>query len=255
MRLTRGLGPVLATALIACGGAKTTATPAPASAEPTPAQTSAPATEEVAEEPGAGTDAGLSADDRALMEERRANFVSVCNQSGNNGAYCSCTWDQLLEVVSREEILADKTSKEQVDELRRRALLHCVDDIPEETVKKGFLGGCEAKANPAFCTCAYRELRKRVSTREIATRGGEDRDGFVSQRNEALEACVGQVDAAAVKENFVRGCRDNGGAKASCLCAWNYVRGKVDLMDIALDRIDTEKLGPGLRQACRKPAP
>lgn len=243
MRWSHGLGwfAVLASG---CGGA-TAPSPPP---EPAPA----PAAPEP--EPTNPKD-DLSAEDRAVMEDRRANFIAICNGNGNNGDYCACTWDQLREVVSREELLVDRASPDQVRELQRRALLYCVEEISEDTVKEAFRGGCMTKANEAFCDCTYRELRERVSARDIATRGGEDGEGFMRKRNEALQACMSDMDEATVKSNFVRGCMDSGGAEARCLCAWDVAKKEVSLVDIALDRIDLEKIRPMVRKQCGQPAP
>lgn len=246
LRISPVAGSGLLALAIGCGGA---ATPPP---EPSPAAPASPASEPT---PSNDPDADLSPEDRAMMEDRRANFIAVCNGNGNNADYCACTWDQLREVVSREELLADRATPEQVRELQRRALLYCVDELSEETVQKAFREGCMTKANQAFCDCSYRELRQRVSVRDIATRGGEDREGFVKKRTEAVQACASDVDEATVKSNFVRGCMDSGGDEARCLCAWDVAKKEVTLVDIALDRIDLEKLRPMVREQCRQPAP
>lgn len=237
--MRRSGGFALALAAMACGGAASAPPP-----EPKPAPTAS------APSPADELDADLSAEDRAVMEERRVNFVAACNENGNHGDYCACTWNQMRLVMSREEILADRAAPEQVRELQRLALLHCVQDMPEETVKKAFRAGCLEKANEAFCGCAYRELRARATPRDIATRGGEDREGFMAKRAEAGRACEGDLEAETVKQKFLGQCRDEGVSGARCSCTWDVFSTQTTVVDVVLGQVDMDKLGPVLQQRC-----
>lgn len=248
MRVVTRISLVLALALSACGGtSQSSATPEPALTSAAPSASAEPAEPKAEDSVGTG--------DQEVMAERRATFTATCNADGTKEAFCGCTWDKILEVVPREAVLEDHLLPEQLEEVKRLSLLHCVGDISEQDVQKAFHSGCMSKANEGFCSCSYRELRKEASVREIATRGGEDPEGFAAKRKTATDACATQLAEASVKASFLKGCRDAGGSEASCGCAWDYVSSRVSFVDIALDNVDVAKLGPGLRQHCAQSAP
>jgi hypothetical protein len=107
-------------------------------------------------------------------ETVRDGFAKGCvgeppNEKPEMKPYCDCTWTEFRKRFSAAELGDDATvQSERFVAARTPVIKACGSKMPESVAKDAFMKGCakDPKTN-AFCTCAWKELRKQVSAAEI----------------------------------------------------------------------------------------
>ncbi len=248
MKTTHAAAAVVMTLLLAaaCGGeSPSTKAPSGPGASASAASTAAP-TSNVAK----AEDAPVA--DQAAMHEQ---FMGSCTKQLPAPDYCECSWGEFRKLFGANEDVDPSKMKEFQDRVR----LSCGAKIPEDTVKASFATSCEgraAKELKGYCTCAWTELRKRISVAEFT--GTLDDDRGRAAKNEMIKSCGKQFPEGVAKKEFDAGCATSNEQKPFCECAWKVIRATASAAEIAANMVDMGAVKPKLQTQCgklRKPDP
>lgn len=101
--------------------------------------------------------------------------------------YCDCSWTEYRKKFSATELAsADVVSDERFMSTRADVVKACSSKMPEQVARDGFVKGCSADEPraEAFCSCAWKELRKTSSAAEIEA-GTFDKKAAISKADKA----------------------------------------------------------------------
>ena len=101
----------------------------------------------------------------------KAEYIGECAKAANEMTpFCTCRWAQLRKSFSIADLKTPATaSTDKFNQLRKPIAKACSSKLTENSVADGFETGCNKKPGfGAFCKCAWKEVRARMSLGEIA---------------------------------------------------------------------------------------
>jgi hypothetical protein len=127
---------------------------------------------------------------RSMPEARiRASFVKIC--AGGNpgkGPFCECTWTELRKTFEPGDMADPEFAKTpRFRAVAAGAVPVCVDKMPEDVVRAGFMQGCQSGREEleTFCSCAWGAIRTERSAADV----GAQRVDISAMRPKIDKAC------------------------------------------------------------------
>jgi hypothetical protein len=111
----------------------------------------------------------------------KAEYIGECAKAANDmTAFCTCRWAQLRKSFSIADLKTPETaSTQKFNDLRKPIAKACSAKLTENSVADGFEQGCnKGPGLGAFCKCAWKEVRARMSLGEIADPGTTESPEF-----------------------------------------------------------------------------
>jgi hypothetical protein len=226
--------------LAACGGG----TPAPSSE--TPHEDAADAKPAESAKP----------DDGKSLARHREDFMSQCTAKIAAPDYCDCSWQQMTAIFSEADMNATKADPAKMNAFRDRVTATCAGKLPEPVVKQQFTKECVGQRDKLapYCDCAWTELRKQLSTGDLAQQGIESTPRVSSAKKAMMKKCGQKMPEEIPRDDFMASCaKDDPDKKPFCQCAWKTVRSEMSPAEIAgADGSDMEPLKEKLQKSCGK---
>jgi hypothetical protein len=217
--------PLVAFALLACGGA---AKPA---AEPGAAG-DAPAEE--------GAEAAAPAESGSI-EDQRGPFVKSCMEKSRSKEYCECGFEQFKSVFAGDDLSKPlEPGDPRVAELQKKTASACASKLSEEEVKASFLQGCAEgdERKSAYCNCAWPSLRKKLSHTDFIGVSGDD-PRFTEPKKAMVIECKGKFPVEVAKFEFMKGCtQGESAAESSCGCKWDKLKKQFTTEELVAGTVD-----------------
>jgi hypothetical protein len=187
---------------------------------------------------------------KASLESQREPFMQKCLAKVEAPDYCDCSFAQFLEVFKGSDPNDNvPPSDPRFERLGEKTKAVCASKLPDDLVKKSFIGGCKGDdaRKSAYCECAWSALRKKLAVADFTT----DFEGprFDDAKKATAAACKGKLPADIAKGKFVEGCSKEATGKF-CECAWKKLRAKYSTEEIALGVVDVGAAGVA---ACKSP--
>lgn len=123
----------------------------------------------------------------------RSGYLEGCER-GEPGMrpYCECLWPELKQRLSIAELATPEAVRTPKFATAVKAGANkCGAKLPEDLVKKSFLTGCTGgkTESDAFCGCAWKELRSRMSLADIQSAGVGDQSQLEQMRANIGKSC------------------------------------------------------------------
>lgn len=192
---------------------------------------------------------------RSLDDHRRA-FMDGCLARVPRGAdFCECGWEQLKETFSEDEMNSDsKPDASKLRDLRERTAETCQSKLPESVLREDFVNDC-AGGKPdlvPFCSCAWTELRKKLSVADFADKETMQSRRFLEAKKGVSSKCGAKMPEHAIREEFMRGCLQvDVQATSFCSCVWKTLRTKMSHAEIAAaDAAELQAHEHRVKKAC-----
>ena len=122
----------------------------------------------------------------------KAEYIGECAKAANEmTAFCTCRWAQLRKSFSIADLKTPETaSTQKFNDLRKPIAKACSAKLSENSVADGFEQGCNKRpALGAFCKCAWKEVRARMSLGEIADPGSSESPEFKAAMGAVGKKC------------------------------------------------------------------
>jgi hypothetical protein len=122
----------------------------------------------------------------------KAEYIGECAKAANEmTAFCTCRWAQLRKSFSIADLKTPETaSTQKFNDLRKPIAKACSAKLTENSVADGFETGCNKRpALGAFCKCAWKEVRSRMSLGEIADPGSSESPEFKAAMEGVSKKC------------------------------------------------------------------
>jgi hypothetical protein len=122
----------------------------------------------------------------------KAEYIGECAKAANEmTAFCTCRWTQLRKSFSIAELKTpDTASTPKFDALRKPIAKACSAKLSENSVADGFETGCNKKPGlGAFCKCAWKQVRARMSLGEVADPGSTESPEFKAAMDDVGKKC------------------------------------------------------------------
>jgi len=186
------------------------------------------------------------------VESQRQPFIEECLRSVDSQSYCECSFGQFSELFRDEDFSQEMPKNDpRFQQLATQIQAHCLDKLPEASVRQGVVAGCvgEEPKKQAYCDCSWETLRKYYAVADILHNEPGSPEWLAGQRQVAT-ACRGKFPAELAASDFLKACTAGGTKSAEqCSCAWKKVLKKYSIEDLVTNLADISKV-PDLDQ-CR----
>lgn len=235
--------------LAACGGAP------PEPAAPPPAQ------------PPAAPSAPEAAHPKKTLADLQREFTDSCisgavSASPNTSAadmhpYCECSWGQMTQTFTEDEMAGSTPDAAKVDQLKARVKSACARKLPEPVIKENFVKGCvgDRVGVAPYCECTFAEYRKTLSAGDLADEHTAESEGFKTATKGAAKACQAKLPSGFAHDQFLAGCSEDKAMKGFCECAFKEVSKVSGPGEIVAGLVDVDALRPKIDKACGKLKP
>ena len=122
----------------------------------------------------------------------RVGFINGCTRGDRNAAaYCECIWPELRKTLSVAQLSTPQTATSpEFLAAKKGAAKLCSPKLPEDWARRRFFDGCAEKPGyDAFCGCAWKELRTRMSIGEIEFAGSANSPEFEEAKGAVKTKC------------------------------------------------------------------